>query len=443
MKPNVLFITYYFAPDASPGSARMSAHVTALSEKGWNVSVLCSRSLAVGRSDPGRLERIPASVEVHRTSSLDLYQVIHKKATAGAGSAETPGGGTGRRARGGVKWRIRRAIKWLVYPFYLLTRFPDKQVGWFLPLVRNGYRIIRSRKIGIVFSSSPPHSSQLAVLLLRNMLKFKWITDWRDPWTTPFRVPRNRVSEFVQRRMEAAVLKKCDRVIVNTPGNRRSLLKMFPNVDPDKVVVVTNGFDTDATIDAALETADAVDCDIVYVGEVYKGMLELLLDALTLLRERDEDLVPHIHVFGTIDQSEWDKIRERGLEAFIHYRGFVSWSQSIRIMREARSLLLLLAHAPECLSWVPSKVYPYIFSRTPILALVPEGDASEIIGGAGTGVLVHSQDPDEVSGIIGDFVRDLREGGKPSAPDEAFIHRYSIEALSARVDRLMQELTQS
>jgi hypothetical protein len=443
MKPNVLFITYYFPPDASPGSARMSAHVTALSEKDWNVSVLCSRSLAVGRSDPGRLESVPAGVEIHRTSSLDLYELIHRKASAGEESVAGTGGGINRRPGGGFKRRVKKAIKWLVYPFYHLTRFPDKQVGWFLPLVRGGYRIIRSREIGVVFSSSPPHSSQMAVLLLRKILKFKWITDWRDPWTAPFRVPRTRLSEFIQRRMETAVLQKCDRVIVNTPGNRRSLLAVFPKLDPDKVVVVTNGFDTGARIDAALESADAVDCDIVYVGEVYKGMLELLIEALTLLRERDKNLMPHIHVFGTIHQSEWNKIRERGLDAFIRYRGFVSWSQSIRIMKDARSLLLLLPHAPECLSWVPSKVYPYIFSRTPILALVPEGDASDIIDGAGTGVLIHSQDPEEVSVIIGDFVRDLREGGRPPVPDEAFIHRYSIEALSSRVDRLMQELTQS
>jgi glycosyltransferase involved in cell wall biosynthesis len=441
-KPNILFITCYFPPDASPGSARMSAHVNALTSMGWNVSVLCSRGLAVGRTDPGRLDRIPDGVEVHRTASIDLYQFIHSKASAdGAASGAT------RKKKVSLTKKLKRVlkkpVKWLIYPLYRLSRFPDKQVGWFLPLIRNGRRIIKQKDIGLVFSSSPPHSSQLAVLVLRNLLKFKWITDWRDPWSAPFRHHRNGFSRFVQRRMEAAVLRKCDRIIVNTPGNKRSLLEHFPNIAPDKIVVVTNGFDTGHKIDETLETPDAVDCDIVYVGEVYKGMLDMFLDALSILRDRDEFTVPRIHVFGTIHESEWNKIKERGLDKYIHYRGFVSWGQSIRVMKEAKSLLLLLSHEPQCFSWVPSKVYPYIFSNTPILALIPEGDASDIVDGAGTGLVIHSQDAGDVALQVGGFVKDLRAGNLALDPVDSFVQQYSIERLALRVDRTLVETLES
>ncbi len=440
-KPNVLFITYYFPPDASPGSARMSAHVNALTTMGWNVSVLCSGGLAVGRTDPDRLDRIPAGVEVHRTSSIDLYQFIHRKA-----SADGAAPGTARKKKVSFTKRLKRAvkktIKWLIYPLYGISRFPDKQVGWFLPMIRNGHRIIKQKNIGIVFSSSPPHSSQLAVLWLRKMRKFKWITDWRDPWSAPFRHHRNGFSRFVQRRMEAAVLRNCDRIIVNTPGNKVALQEYFPDIEADKIVVVTNGFDTGHKIDESLETADAVDCDMVYVGEVYKGMLDMFLDALSILRDHDKSIVPHIHVFGTIHESEWIKIKERGLEQYIHYRGFVSWGQSIRVMKEAKALLLLLSHEPQCHSWVPSKVYPYIFSNTPVLALIPEGDASDIIDGAGTGMVIHSQNAAEVAQKIGGFVKDLREDNLALDPVDSFIRRYSIENLALKVDRVLVETSE-
>lgn len=435
MRHNVLFITYYFPPDASPGSARMSAHVRALARGDWNISVLCSRGLAVGKTDPGRLEGIPEDVEITRTRTLDLYRLFHKSAAPPAEPAP-PKATTARRKK---RKKLLAPLKWLLYPLYQLSRWPDKQVGWIPHLVWNGYRLIRRKHIDIVFSSSPPHSSQAGVLLLHKLLKFRWITDFRDPWSAPFRYPRHRFSRWIQRKIERWVLRSCDRIIVNTPGNRESLLAGFPEIPGEKVLVVTNGFDTTLPVDDRLETANSVDCDIVYVGEVYQGMLDLPLEALSRLLERNGNGVPHIHIFGTIHQSEWDKITKRGLDRYIHYRGFVSWSQSIRVMREAKSLLLLLSHTPEYRSCVPSKVYPYIFSGRPILALVPRGDAADIVGGSGLGVVVSTQDIDELSAGIEQFVAALRSGQLAPRQDDSFVRQYSIEELAARVDGLMKE----
>jgi hypothetical protein len=177
---------------------------------------------------------------------------------------------------------------------------------------------------------------------------------------------------------------------------------------------------------------------MVYMGEVYQGMLDLYLDAMSVLLDRSPELVPRLNLFGTIDEAESRRIAERGLSGHIRYRGFVSMSQSIRIVRESPSLLLLLPHEERCRTWIPSKLYPYLFSDRPILALVPAGDAADIITRAGAGVVVQSTDPDEVARRIGEFVGTIRTGAPVARRDEEYISRYSVSRLAERVDALLE-----
>ena len=69
-------------------------------------------------------------------------------------------------------------------------------------------------------------------------------------------------------------------------------------------------------------------------------------------------------------------------------KGVVSPAQSLRVMRDARSLLLLLPMDPRWATCVPSKMYSYLFTERPILAVVPEGDAARIVRATGSGVAV-------------------------------------------------------
>ena len=92
---------------------------------------------------------------------------------------------------------------------------------------------------------------------------------------------------------------------------------------------------------------------------------------------------------------------------------------------------------------MPSKVYPYVFSGTPVLALVPGGDAADIISGAGTGLVIRSRDAREVADLIDGFVAALRQGTLEMNHNESFVRQYSIDALAARVDGVLDEMLES
>ena len=277
----VLLVSYYFPPDSSPGALRMDAFARALSERGWRVIVLSTHSRGGRESDGAWTRPLPDSVRVVRTRSLDAYWWLRSRGREpgpgeAAGSAPAAGSGGPPVWRGALR-RVRDAVLWPL-------RFPDKRAGWFWPLVFTAGRLIRNEKVDVVMCSTPPHSSQYALAFLRRFVQFRWVADFRDPWTAPRRHRASRLSQRVLRRMEGRVLSACDRILANTPGNRDELDRVFGDRVTGKITVVTNGFDDRQPVDAQPEYGDLGGADIVYVGEIYPEMLDLYMDAVDRLR---------------------------------------------------------------------------------------------------------------------------------------------------------------
>jgi len=182
---------------------------------------------------------------------------------------------------------------------------------------------------------------------------------------------------------------------------------------------------------------------MLYFGELYPGMVDLLLDALDVLVRKQSPHTPRIAVYGWMTQDDMDEIRRRGHETRIEYRGALSYVQSIAAMSRARSLLLLLWHQGDHDRCVPSKLYPYLFAGPPVVAIAPDGDATKIVESTGVGVTVTESDPEELAGRLEDVVAKLRSGDLHTARREDEIRKFRIESLSERVGGILTEEAQS
>lgn len=438
-KGTALFVSYYFPPDASPGSLRVGVFVRRLHEMGWCIRVITTRDPAGGRSVADE-SLFPRDIVVHETRSLDLYWRVHRAATRDTTDTRTSADAPVRR-KSRPMWR--RALKRLLSGAYAMIRFPDKRAGWMSPLGLCAARVIRRDRVDVVFSSSPPHSSQLAIACVRRLARFRWVVDMRDPWTAPRRHGKSRMGRRLQRAMERWVLASCDAIVANTEGNRDALLAAFPRLDGGKIHVITNGYDDRQEVPASLPYDDLRDADIVYVGEVYEGMLDTFIAAVCIIRSRDPDSVPVLHVYGKVDAGEADKVVRNGLERWIVFKGVVTPAQSLRVMRDARSLLLLLPQTERWKTCVPSKTYPYLFAGPPILALVPDGDAARIIRKTGAGIVVVYPDAEAAARTLTEFVAGGRERESHTERDAALTARYTFTNLSAQLDTLLTTLVSS
>jgi hypothetical protein len=425
-KGNLLIVSYHFPPIFSAGVFRVAAFAGKLSRKGWHTRVLTVERSPFESTDASSLRLVDPAVEVIRARALD---------PPWAGTMAPP---TSRAGNHPVRGFMRKARALLRIIHNRLFCFPDKMVSWGLPMMLRARRILRSDRY-IVLSSSPPHSSQFTLSVLRRLVNFKWIVDFRDPWTAPSRRPKGALSIRIERWMEAAVLKRCDRVLANTAGNRQVLLDTFDFLDESKVEVVTNGFDDAAKDGAPPADGQAEDFDMLYFGEVYPGMLDLLLDSLDVMVRNNSPRIPRILVYGKITNEDLETIRRRGFEEVIEFRGLLPYVESVTAMKRARSLLLLLKHGANFETCVPSKMYPYLIAGPPVIAIAPEGDATDTVERTGAGVAVTSPDPEVVASRLEEVVGQIRSGGLRTDRREREIEQYSIDSLVDRIDRILCE----
>jgi glycosyltransferase involved in cell wall biosynthesis len=104
-------------------------------------------------------------------------------------------------------------------------------------------------------------------------------------------------------------------------------------------------------------------------------------------------------------------------------------------------LLLLLPDTAKGRSCIPSKVFNYILTGKPVLALVPDGDAADVIRNTKTGVVIDPRDRAAVKAAL----RQLLEGHGKSlprpAPERAEIRRYDRRILTKELAGVLHAVT--
>jgi glycosyltransferase involved in cell wall biosynthesis len=156
-----------------------------------------------------------------------------------------------------------------------------------------------------------------------------------------------------------------------------------------------------------------------------------------ILREGRFDL-PKLHVYGPLPWHIDGGVYERAIGDHVVFRGRVSYPESRRVMKEAKALLLLLPHKDEFTTWVPSKLYSYLFSPAPILVLAPEGDATRVVRDTGRGVVISSADPATIAKEIVTFLQALRRGDLQLRLNHDKIREYSWAYLSDRLEGILR-----
>ncbi|UCG52089.1 MAG: glycosyltransferase [Candidatus Latescibacterota bacterium] len=438
----LLLVAYDFPPVTSAGMLRVAGMTKYLLRKNWDVTVLTVKRSFVHTSEDS-LELIPEGVRVVRTWSFELRRLERwlVQRIEGRSDAETltefPDERLGR-----FGWRswCSRMVRRVFALIIRATAFPDPKAGWLLPLLFRSWRLMANERYDVVLSSSLPHSLQLAVLLLRKLRSFRWVTDFRDPWTIPERGTKRKWDRRIRRFVESKVLTRCDAVVTNTPGNYEALIEWLGDPIEKKALVITNGFDTEVACDWTTSNRDQPGCDFVYTGEVYPGMLDTYVRALRFMREQGTARLPKLWVFGRVPgESILRGISDSHLQGSIEFKGRIPFDESLRMIRDATALLLLLPHAKGFETCVPSKLYPYLFSPRPILALAPRGDATRIVEKTGRGVAVATEEPADVAEAIIDFLNAARTGALNLKRNDSELEKYRMEILVDRMDDVLRK----
>ena len=170
----ILIITYYWPPSGGAGVQRWVKFVKYMTTMGIEPFVLTVHPdyATYPQTDLTLEKDIPDNVQVFYTKSFELYS-LYKKISS---NKEVPYGGFSNTRKLDIKEKILRFIRGNFI-------IPDPRKGWNKYAIKKAKELIRLFQIDTVITTSPPHSTQLIGLQLKNQLDIKWLADLRDPWT--------------------------------------------------------------------------------------------------------------------------------------------------------------------------------------------------------------------------------------------------------------------
>jgi hypothetical protein len=326
---------------------------------------------------------------------------------------------------------------------------------WIPFAVKTGLKICRHTQIDAIYTTSPPHSTHLAGLILSRLRNKPWVADFRDPWTLNAYRGKGFLDDTlfkIERIMEKAVLEKASIILANTKANRDNLLKAFPRLIRDKIIHLPNGWE-EFPERYYREKKDGP-FTIVHAGTFYPRFKPYaLLYALSDWRNgKHPTNVPRLNkevqiiLLGSRDAETKRVVGELGLDDIVEIRPWVALEDARRIMCQADMLWASLGTGKKSSTFVPSKLFEYIAAKKPILGFFPEGESANLISETGTGIVFTNDDPVPIIEVLNKMHVLNQKNEKMdtiSHKREDIIAPYHIKAITERLANILNRLTES
>lgn len=395
----LLVLAYFFPPLGGGGCQRTLKLVRYLEPNGWASTVVTVQDPDYWILDPTLLDEVPSSCEIVRVSALTSQRLLRLLGGAGVRLEERQGS-----RRAGAFRALRRLQQ--------LVAIPDGYRPWARTAERAAGARVAKGGIDAIWSTSSPESAHLAGLGLKRKFALPWVADFRDPWVgratyappTPWHDRRHRA-------LEAEVVTAADRVTVVSEAMAARFRERYPALAPGHFVVLPNGYDPDDWARAArLVDSEAGERDrdrarfvVLHAGQLAHRPTvgDLLAAARRLVDEspaRRETL--RLRFMGGNEGLDDVAIARAGLADVVEVVPSRPHLESMAAMKRA-NLLVLLGHGGDADTQIyTGKIYEYLTSGRPVVGVLDDGPASDLIGRSGQGTACRPGDVDSLAQAI-------------------------------------------
>jgi glycosyltransferase involved in cell wall biosynthesis len=387
----VLIITYYWPPSGGAGVQRWLKFAKYLPEFGWQPIILTvdPQYASYPQRDESLLVEVDPRCLVYTTKSFELYN-LYKLIS---GKKEVPYGGFANESKEGF---FQKAAKFLRGNFLL----PDPRKGWNKYALKKAAELISEFNIDTVVTTSPPHSTQLIGLELKQKFNIRWIADLRDPWTDIYyynQFKHTALARKIDQKYEREVVENADLLITVSEDVKRIFAEKSDLPIAAKTIVIPNGFDEDDFRITTLPTETKK--VITYTGTISEAYeVDGFLKALSGLDEKLKSQLLFRFV-GKVPPSVEQKFRSTGLE--LELVGYVDHPKSIEYLLRSDLLLLVIPKVKNNKGILTGKFFEYLAAQKPILAIGPtDGDLAKIIQETESGKLLDYSDTDGMKAYL-------------------------------------------
>ncbi|MDX6188296.1 glycosyltransferase family 4 protein [Flavobacterium sp. Fl-318] len=423
----LLIITYYFPPAGGPGVQRWLKFVKYLPDFNVQPIVYVPENPTYPIVDEALVNEVSDQVIVLKNKIMEPYQLaalFSKNKTKKISSGIFP--------QKKKQTFLDKLFLWVRGNLFI----PDARVLWVKPSVSYLEKYIKENNIDTIVTSGPPHSLHLIGLELKEKLNVKWFADFRDPWTTIGYHKALRLSAYAakkHKKLEHKVLNSADTIIVTSKTTKTE----FQAITSKPISVITNGYDIENVEKQTLDTKFT----LAHIGSFLSDRNpRFLWESLIELLQEVPDFKTHLEIklIGAVSQEVLDAIKEFNLEGYLNLLGYVSHHEAIAHQKKSQVLLLIEINSEDTRSIIPGKLFEYMVSNRPIIAIGPQGsDFADIIKETNTGVFFDYSEKAKLKSVILDFYNQYLEGKLQA--NGVGLQQYSRKNLTKQLAQLISE----
>lgn len=422
----VLIITYYWPPAGGPGVQRWLKFVKYLPDFDIQPIVYIPENPTYPILDEGLVSEVSDKAIILKKKIFEPYgfaSFFSKKKTKKISSGIIP--------NQKKQSLLEKLFLWIRGNVFI----PDARVFWVKPSVLYLEKYIRENGIDTIITSGPPHSLHLIGLALKERTKTHWIADFRDPWTTIGYHNKLKLSKSASKKhkeLESIVLNEADQILVTSQTTK----KEFEALTSKPIEVITNGFDVEKIAKQPLDEKFSM----AHIGSfLSERNPRILWKCLKEIIKENPDFKKNfeLKLIGAVSQEVLDALSEFRLSSYVNNLGYVPHKTAVEHQRKSQLLLLVEINSEDTKSIIPGKLFEYMASERPILAIGPEGsDFASIIKETNTGAFFHYDEFDALKERILAYYTAFKEGNLKT--HAVGLQQYSRKSLTEKLSKIIE-----
>lgn len=381
----LVVLTYYWPPSGGSGVQRWVYFTHYLKILGWEpIVITVDPEQASYPQEDKSLQALTKDIRVIRTATREPI-------------------------RGYARWFVKGSIPQGEVPqqhfFQRIAAFirgnffiPDARKGWITFAQKALRTILEKESVEWVISTGPPHSTHLTVESLRHTFNFRWLVDFRDPWSElfynrqfyrlPFAVRKDRA-------YEQEILQHADAVLTTVGGELHQKLQV--KAPKQRFFALPNGFDANAFAQHQRSLRQG-EFHLVYTGLLTRNQAYPAL--LKALQQMKNGLPLRVSLAGQMELSLVKALQTALPEATIDYHGYLPHAQALTLMHSADVLINFIFEGAHK-QMISGKLLEYMATGVPVLSLGdPESEAGQLLAQGAAAAMIAPSDTQQLIAFL-------------------------------------------
>ena len=323
-----------------------------LAKNGWDVQVVMAQSKA----------KIDQSLLADKPKRLELIQLLI------------------------WEWGLLGRI---LYMFHLI---PCPDLNWVISLKPRIKNVFKEKRI--IYTTLPQVSNALLAYYVKKQMGYPLCVDFRDEFYEVMINKRLFFEKPIYLKIESMIVKSADMITVTTETVKTNLVKRH-GINERKVHVILNGFHEGAVSKARKQDKRFT---FVYAGSLTAVQRpDVLIDAYRKMVQDYPEVEGNVLLkfYGWSNNYSKKKITNAN-DKYILYCGSLPHNKILGEIAAADVAFFSLASKVYAYA-TPTKLFEYVKLNTPILAAVPDGEATKLIKRYDVGEVADIKDIDSLA----------------------------------------------